>query len=361
MKCTKPGTEERITYLDIAKGISILLVMVSHSCGFPFETGKYFTAFYIQSFFIVSGLTYKRRTVKENVLRRVKGIILPYFMYNIIIVVINIVLGEIENIKLLVETIAGILYSRYCYYPIDYVGVNRYYLSIGNSPLWFLTAMFVSSCIFYILVECINERRIYLYIWSIVLIVLTIILKQLPILLPWSIDTAFMGALFMLIGYYGKNIFIKGMKWKELLIVLLIYLTCSYYNDGINISIRLYGNHGIISILAVCAIGVTGTLLCIWLAKAVVSISLIRNIFTYIGKNTIVLLAFHVTIFRIFDEILGCLNISEDANGIIYYGIGLVRLIVTTGICLGMVWVKKLWIEKYCSIKKGNGIYFGMK
>lgn len=348
MKCTNLRMEERITYLDIAKGISILLVMVSHSCGFPFGTGKYFTAFYIEIFFILSGLTYKnRRTVKENVLRRVKGILVPYFVYNIIIVVINIILGTIGNIKVLVETIVGILYSRYCYYPIDYIGENIYFLRIGNSPLWFLTAMFISSCIFYILVERINGRRIYLYIWSIVLVVLTIILKQLPILLPWSIDTAFMGALFMLVGYYGKNIFIKEMKWTELLIVSLIYMTCSYYNDGINISIRLYGNDGIISILAICVIGVTGTLLCIWLAKAINEYYVfVRNILTCIGENTIMLLAFHVTIFRIFDEVLVFLKISEDTNGIIYYAIGLVRLIVTTGICLGMVWVKKRWIEK---------------
>lgn len=340
-------SEERITYLDIAKGISILLVMVSHSCGFPFETGKYFTAFYIQLFFIVSGLTYKRRrTVKENVLRRVKGIIVPYFIYNIIIVVINIVLGKIGNIKLLLETIEGILYSRYCYYPIDYMGENRYFLRIGNSPLWFLTAMFISSCIFYILVECINERRINLYIWSIVLIVLTIMLKQLPILLPWSIDTAFLGALFMLIGYYGKNIFIKEMKWKESLIVLLIYLTCSYYNDGINISIRQYGNYGIISVIAVCIVGMSGSFLCICFSRMMDFIPVIRNIFTYIGKNTIMLLALHVTIFTIFDWALARFGISEDVNGIIYYGIGLVRLSVTVGGCYCISCVKKRWIEK---------------
>ena len=76
-------SKERIRYLDIAKGISLLLVMVSHSCGIPFGMGKYFTAFYIQIFFILSGLTYKSgRTVGENIFKRFKGIIIPYFIYS---------------------------------------------------------------------------------------------------------------------------------------------------------------------------------------------------------------------------------------------------------------------------------------
>lgn len=85
-------------YLDIAKGISLFLVMVSHSCGMPFG-GKYFTSFYIQIFFILSGITYKRgRTVSENIIRRLKNIIVPYFIYNMIIIVINIISGNLKTV-----------------------------------------------------------------------------------------------------------------------------------------------------------------------------------------------------------------------------------------------------------------------
>lgn len=69
---------KRIRYLDIAKGISLLLIMVSHSCGMPFGS-KYFTSFYIQIFFILSGLTYRRgRKVSENICKRFKAIVIPY-------------------------------------------------------------------------------------------------------------------------------------------------------------------------------------------------------------------------------------------------------------------------------------------
>lgn len=335
----------RVRYLDIAKGISLLLVMISHSCGMPFGS-KYFTAFYIQIFFVLSGVTYKRRnTVSENVCKRFKGVIIPYFIYNLIIVVINVILGNLKTLETLIEAVIGSLYSRYCFYPIDYTGENRYFMQIGNSPLWFLTAMFLSSCIFYYAVEWINEKKRG-YICSVIFILLTILLEQLPILLPWSIDTAFLGAYFMLVGYYGKRICLQEIRWKTLILALVMYTICCYYNEGINISIRQYGNYGGVSVLAVCIIGIIGTLLCINLSKKLELIPMIRDILDYIGKNTIMFLALHVTIFSIFDNMLNWIGICQDVNGIVYYGVGAVRLVVTIGVCYCISCVKKSWIAK---------------
>lgn len=340
-------SKERIRYLDIAKGISLLLVMVSHSCGMPFGMGKYFTAFYIQIFFILSGLTYKSgRTVGENIFKRFKGIIIPYFIYSLLIIIINFVLGNVKSIEGLVNAGIGMLYSRYCFYPIDYTGENRYFLQIGNSPMWFLTTIFISSCIFYIAMECIKDRKRYLCIYGIAFIGFTMILEHLPILLPWSIDTAFLGAFFMLVGYYGKDVYIQKKSWKILVPTTAIYLVCCHFNTGINISIREYGDYGIISVIVVCIIGMTGSFLCVYFSRFVDDIPVIRDIFDYIGRNTIMLLALHMIIFTVFDDILNLLKIYEDMNGIIYYGIGLIRLVVTVGVCFCISCIKKNWIGK---------------
>lgn len=336
----------RVRYLDIAKGISLLLVMVSHSCGLPFGS-KYFTSFYIQVFYILSGISYKRgRTLGENIHKRFKGIIIPYFKYNFIIIAINIILGNLKTVEALIKAIIGSIYSRYCLYPIKYLGENRFFLQIGNSPMWFLTTIFLSSCMFYFIVERINGRKRLLYIYCIVLIMLTILLDQLPILLPWSIDTAFLGTFFMLIGYYGKSAYMQEIRWKMLILILAVYIICCYCNEGINISIRIYGNYVGINVISVCMIGMTGSLLCIYLSKKLELVPVIRDIFEYIGKNTIIILSLHVTIFTIFDKILNWIGISEDINGVIYYGMGFIRLIVTVGVCYCISWVKMNWIEK---------------
>lgn len=337
----------RVRYLDIAKGISLLLVMISHSCGMPYGMGKYFTAFYIQIFFVLSGLTYKSgRAIGPNIIKRARGVIIPYVLYGFIIIGINILLRNVKTIKEFVDAVIGMFYSRYCFYPIDYESENIYFLQIGNSPLWFLTAMFVSSCIFYVLVECIKESKLHLCIYGICLIILTVALEHSPILLPWSVDTSFMGAFFMLIGYYGKNIYLQEKKWKLLVPVTVIYLVCCHFNTGINISIREYGDYGLGSVIAVCIIGITGSLLYIYFSEIVNLIPVIRDIFDYIGRNTIMLLALHVSIFNIFDGILKWFGISEDVNGIVYYGVGIIRLSVTVGVCFCMTCFKKRWIEK---------------
>ena len=199
---------------------------------------------------------------------------------------------------------------------------------------------------FYFIVERINGRKRLLYIYCIVLIMLTILLDQLPILLPWSIDTAFLGTFFMLIGYYGKSAYMQEIRWKMLILILAVYIICCYCNEGINISIRIYGNYVGINVIFVCMIGMAGSLLCIYLSKKLELVPVIRDIFEYIGKNTIIILSLHVTIFTIFDKILNWIGISEDINGVIYYGMGFIRLIVTVGVCYCISCVKKSWIKK---------------
>lgn len=340
---------KRIDYLDTAKGVSLLAVMITHSCGMPFE--KYFVAFYIQIFFILSGITYKEgRSLSENIARRFKRIIKPYFIYSFVIIAINIILGELKTGKELLEALIGVMYSRYCFYPIDYAGENKFFLLIGNSPLWFLTAMLMSSCVFYITIKYAEKK---VYVVSVIFMILTALLCQLPILLPWSIDTAFLGAFFMLAGYYGKKIFTKDVNFGVVFIVLVLYVIGCHYNGTINISIRRYGNYGAVSVLAVCIMGILGTFLCLYLSKIIKAIPIIGSLFNYIGRNTIMLLAMHMTCFNIFNDILDRIGISEDRNGFVYYGVGFVRLAATIGVCFMVQYIlKSLWMKKDVHVEK---------
>ena len=62
---------KRIDFIDVAKAIGIVLVMMSHSVGFLFNAGYYFTALFMSLFFFLSGYTYSdNRTVKDNLIQR---------------------------------------------------------------------------------------------------------------------------------------------------------------------------------------------------------------------------------------------------------------------------------------------------
>ena len=75
------STSSRLEYVDVAKAIGIIAVMMSHGVGFPYNTGYYFTASYMALFFFLSGYTYKdSKTVKDNIVRRLSKIGKAYFL-----------------------------------------------------------------------------------------------------------------------------------------------------------------------------------------------------------------------------------------------------------------------------------------
>ena len=97
----------RYKYLDVAKGITLLFVLMAHSCGFPFGLGGYCTAYFMALYFIISGYTRSEYMPKDTELnksyicRRIKKIVLSYFFYNILI-------------HYLVVFFVGLLYSAGC-------------------------------------------------------------------------------------------------------------------------------------------------------------------------------------------------------------------------------------------------------
>lgn len=78
-------------------------------------------------------------------------------------------------------------------------------------------------------------------------IITTLYLANLKILLPWSMDLAFMTAIFLYIGNILKNYFLYK-KTKVLLnissatVFLLIYIYIIHTNGFINLSVKEYGN-----------------------------------------------------------------------------------------------------------------------
>lgn len=280
----------RYKYLDIARGIGLMLVIISHSCGLS----RYLINFYIPLFFVVSGYIYKEgRSYKENIFRKAKRLLVPYFGYSALLFVFYAVIRR-KPAEIL-ESGVGILYSRYCLYDTTQVTDNRYLFTVANGAMWYLTAFFVTGLVYHLVIDrCLASRK-FLAGCMTVLLAVTMVLAELPILLPWSLDLACVGTMFMIVGtLLGRTDFFER-DWNVPLIFLIfaVYMGLSYINPGINMSVREYGAYGALSVPVFFVIGVTGSLLCIWLGKLVQDL-LIGNVLCYIGQNTIVLLALHI-------------------------------------------------------------------
>lgn len=84
---TRIGEElmKRENWLDVAKGIGIILVIIGHS-GAPRAIVKFIYGFHMPLFFIIAGYLYdaekwKSRGIKSLIHKRFNNYILPYFVF----------------------------------------------------------------------------------------------------------------------------------------------------------------------------------------------------------------------------------------------------------------------------------------
>lgn len=352
---------KRLDFLDIAKGIAIILVLFSHSSGFP-VFGNAVVAFYMPLFFFVSGYVYKPgRGIKNNIIRKLKQLLIPYAGFTLLLYAEHILLAILKH-ELTWDNIfmplIGALYSRAALYA-DMRQDNIYFFTLSNGPMWFITGMAVSCVIFYCLVDKFLENRKNMLIITVVLIAVTVVFTYCPVLLPWSIDTAFACALFMLYGaLLGKNKFFgDGNKvniWY-LILVTLVYCMISELCEPVNLSLRDYGYPNAIGAFWFIFAAMTGIIIFLWLCKYMEK-SAIKNIFITIGKHTYTIMALHIIIIKYLNRAYYIFHMSFtfDRSCIWYWIYWICEYVAVIGICIVFDYVKDK-IER----KLGHGTDFG--
>ena len=82
----KDKMENRIDWIDVAKGIAIILVVAGH-VGYPIMGKAAIYSFHMPLFFMASGFVLFRHpehSIKELFIRLIRGIIVPYVCFNIV-------------------------------------------------------------------------------------------------------------------------------------------------------------------------------------------------------------------------------------------------------------------------------------
>lgn len=114
---------QRNQSLDIARGISIFLIVLSHSyCSWEY----WFTFYYVQVFFFLSGIFLNSsHTLEKSLYKKIKSLIYPYLFFGGICSILVLVTQRtnIENLHI---------------YDPD---------SFDNGPQWFLIALFTLTII----------------------------------------------------------------------------------------------------------------------------------------------------------------------------------------------------------------------
>ena len=93
---------ERCNWIDVAKGITIILMVLGHS-SIPKFLSDFIWAFHMPLFFIASGwcTNWNRDTFGEFIKKRTKSIMLPFVLYSIIVAILYQIIGKHDWIDIL--------------------------------------------------------------------------------------------------------------------------------------------------------------------------------------------------------------------------------------------------------------------
>lgn len=309
-------SSKRIQWIDAAKGVAIVLVLIAHSSFWEFSTShegikaipfirKCFMvaiASYMPLFYFLSGYTYKQ---KPNALKlRFDRLIKPYMLWGALSILLVWIMAGTGNqcSREYASPALGLLYSRHSLFSTEAEN-NVLLLPENATPLWFLTSLFTSFICFLLLLRF---RRYQSYI-IIAYLFIALLLSFSPILLPWSMDTAPLGALFIYSGFVcQKKLFFSGLNRRKLLgavFLFALYAAAVWYNEGINMSIREYGAHPFLSPFLFVFIGISGSILSCVACMVIEKIHLSSG-FAYLGRISLTILCCHAIVYHILNTLL---------------------------------------------------------
>lgn len=281
-------TKKRIEWIDVAKGITIIFMIIGHTSTLPRQLIPLIYSFHMPLFIILSGMTYKipqnKSDIKKNIKKNIKKLLIPYFIVILICIFIQFLKNNsLFNFELLIkEIVKQFLWGNGCSYM--FLGHNFN----GVGPIWFLITLFFSKILFdYINLNLKNNYN-RMIIFSFILL-LGIEIGALC-WLPQGFDLVFVFVFYLYIGYWYQNEFkkIKVNKTTCFIAMFLIWTFCLGFKFNIEIAMRSYP-YGLLCILQ----SLSASYCIIELCKFFTNIDILKKLFSNIGKLTLIILCIH--------------------------------------------------------------------
>ncbi|AYJ41454.1 acyltransferase family protein [Lactiplantibacillus pentosus] len=291
---------KRIEWIDIAKGIAILAVVVGHTLG-PYN-GQFFGslifAFHMPIFFMLSGYLYHPRPPIQECRRGAVNLLLPYLATAVLVLVVSAVARWLPHNPVLLA-----------YFPSWQTGLLAAVYGAGSpvfnpwhwqvqpiGAVWFLLSMFIAIQLFngwMALTARYAQRSRQDLARGVIVIALAIsggVLGQIAYL-PWAFNAALLAQVFLYAGYLVRQTnLLQRMPAPWYLLLTFMWLLSAfqgYFALTVPVSPNL-----LISVMG----GVAGSLCVIrfseWLSQHATR-SVVRGLKRY-GQLLLVVLCFHL-------------------------------------------------------------------
>ena len=320
-------SSKRLTHIDIAKGLGILLTVIGHCLVFSgFVGSRAFAviyAFHMPLFFFLSGYVYKKKTPTVFFADKIRSLLFPVILY--------------QSINLCMYGILFLIHKTGGYSTISFGG------------FWFLLTLLYVSVMYYavdlLTVRIKNEKaqHIVRILTSVFFLGVGLVYaREISDTYNQPIATAFVGYFFYILGVYTRiweqnpRHAVSKYVCGGIGIVLLIALTITIRANSrtVDMNTSRYAREWIF--LPHAMMGIFGTyLLSVMISK--------NRILEFFGRNSLIVLLIHIPVSKtvpIIKDYLGCSN--------------WVVLIVNTVLSIMLSWFAIKVFEKYLPFLAGK-------
>ena len=284
-------TSKRISYIDMAKGIGIILVVAGHT-GFLSDTLlNWIMSFHMPLFFILSGMLLShtnadRQNMSAFLKKKARTILVPYFSFSVLSILFSAILDT------------GSFAS---YLPNALVQTFTLY---GISVLWFLPALFLGETVFLFI-----RKKTSLLVSGILYFVICLLTVfcvntyHYHYIIDFENNLSVLGAYliavfvrtgiaisFLAMGYYLQHFIFCAEKKKGIyafcsLLFLLLNIFLSSKNGKVDLNYMLFNNYLLYFSAALC-----GSLFVICLCAALPALTPLLAT----GKHSLIIMATHM-------------------------------------------------------------------
>lgn len=273
----------RILWIDTAKGLGILLVIIGH-LKTPYLASWIYT-FHMPLFFILSGYVFPagKYTFSDFLVKRLKSLVIPYFCLGAVIFI----------------WFAGVYFFQDR--PlIDYwIMLKNFIIQKHYWTIWFLAALFLAQLIYYCINHITKDNIAISTAISAAMAAIGFIWYRLGGHgLVWNLDVALIAQFFYHCGYilkkssqFTQSFSYTSISKKIAIIVILLAanvlfakLSIALSGQSLDMSIGIYGNE-FCSIVA----ALSGSLAIIYLCSIIAD----SRALNWLGRNTMVIFSWH--------------------------------------------------------------------
>ena len=320
---------QREKWIDTAKGIGMLSVMIGHLSGSlpKFLYVDFVYAYHLLVFFLLAGYNLRPKRVDGTwLLKKGRRLLLPYGISCLVILLVDLITLFLKGQASASDVGKSLLSDLFrSFYACGYAG-NYRIIQEGRQigALWFLPAMFLALLIFDFLLQYIKKSHILGIVTFLLMLAGMISAKW--IWLPFSLQSALMAVFFVWMGYeIKKREVLRFVKWYHALAAFVLFIAgCIAGFDKIYFaSASISGSLPILSLLT----GLCGCFAVFYLSRLLN----FARILPYIGRNSLIVLCLHgillESVWQLYRFGIGQLSLPGTAetilNVVVYFAFAL--------------------------------------